>query len=136
MKIIADTHTHTVMSGHAHSTLLENITEAKRKGMKFLAVTDHTGIMPGAPHESYFTCMWSAIPDEYDGVYLLRGCEANILDETGTLDVSESEQQPQFSSFGEFPHSLSSFAHRNTRQSPTPLPRQSELTKTAFEPSY
>ena len=90
MKIIADTHTHTVMSGHAHSTLLENITEAKRKGMKFLAITDHTGIMPGAPHESYFTCMWSAIPDEYDGVYLLRGCEANILDENGTLDVSES----------------------------------------------
>ena len=90
MRIIADTHTHTVMSGHAHSTLLENLAEAKRKGLKFLAVTDHTGIMPGAPHESYFTCMWSAIPNEYDGVYLLRGCEANILDENGTLDISEA----------------------------------------------
>ena len=90
MRIIADTHTHTVMSGHAHSTLLENLAEAKKKGMKFLAITDHTGIMPGAPHESYFVCMWSSVPDEYDGVYLLRGCEANILDENGTLDISEN----------------------------------------------
>lgn len=90
MKIIADTHTHTVMSGHAHSTLLENIAEAKKKGLKFLAVTDHTGIMPGAPHESYFVCMWSTIPDQYDGIYLLRGCEANILDENGTLDIAEN----------------------------------------------
>lgn len=90
MKIIADTHTHTVMSGHAHSTLLENVAEAKKKDLKFLAVTDHTGIMPGAPHESYFVCMWSTIPDQYDGIYLLRGCEANILDENGTLDISES----------------------------------------------
>ena len=89
MRIVADTHTHTLMSGHAHSTLLENVTEAKRKGLKFLAVTDHTGIMPDAPSETYFICMRTTIPDEYEGVYLLRGCEANILDETGKLDISE-----------------------------------------------
>ena len=89
MKIIADTHTHTIMSGHAHSTLIENVTEAKRKELKFLAVTDHTGLMPGAPSETYFVCMKATIPDMYNGVYMLRGCEANILDETGKLDVSE-----------------------------------------------
>lgn len=89
MKIIADTHTHTVASGHAHSTLLENVTEAKRKGLRFLAITDHTGIMPQAPHEAYFTCLNGTIPDEYGGVYLLRGCEANILDENGTLDLAD-----------------------------------------------
>lgn len=88
MKFIADTHTHTIMSGHAHSTVMENIQEAARKGFKFLAVTDHTGIMPDAPSETYFKCMWSALPDEYMGVNILRGCEANILDETGKLDVS------------------------------------------------
>ena len=90
MNIIADTHTHTLMSGHAHSTLLENIQAAKQKKLRFLAVTDHTGLMPGSPDESYFTCMWSTMPDEYEGVYLLRGCEANILDETGKLDISDS----------------------------------------------
>ena len=89
MKIIADTHTHTIASGHAYSTILENIFEAKRKNLKFLAITDHTGLMPGAPNETYFSCMRSALPEEYDGVYLLRGCEVNVLDENGTLDLSE-----------------------------------------------
>lgn len=90
MRIIADTHTHTLMSGHAHSTLIENIAEAKRKGLAFLAVTDHTGIMPGAPDDTYFTCMRGALPDRHDGVYLLRGCEANILDENGMMDISDA----------------------------------------------
>lgn len=89
MKIIADTHTHTIMSGHAHSTVLENVTEAKRKGLRFIAITDHTGKMPASPHETYFACMWSALPDEYEGVYILRGCEVNILDENGDLDLSD-----------------------------------------------
>ena len=33
MKLDIDTHTHTVLSGHAHSTLLENILFAKKKGL-------------------------------------------------------------------------------------------------------
>ncbi len=90
MKIYADTHTHTIMSGHAHSTLLENILEAKRKGHTFIAVTDHTGLMPGAPDNVYFACLKATVPDSYDGINILRGCEANILDEKGTLDVPEA----------------------------------------------
>ena len=88
MRIIADLHTHTIASGHAYSTVLENLKEAKRKGLKFLAITDHTGIMPEAPKETYFYCMQAGLPDEYDGVYILRGCEANILNDTGELDIS------------------------------------------------
>ena len=87
MKIIADTHTHTVASGHAYSTVLENLQVAKRKGLRFLAITDHTGRMPGAPDDTYFSCMRSALPDSYEGVYLLRGCEVNVLDEKGGLDL-------------------------------------------------
>lgn len=87
MKIIADTHTHTLMSGHAHSTVLEMISAAKAKGLKFLAITDHTGIMPGAPKDVYFACLRSTLPEQYEGVYLLRGCEVNILDENGTVDL-------------------------------------------------
>ncbi|MBE7024753.1 MAG: PHP domain-containing protein [Ruminococcaceae bacterium] len=93
MKIIADTHTHTIMSGHAHSTLLENIRAAKSRDLSFLCVTDHTGIMPCAPDNTYFSCMRATLPDIYEGVYLLRGCEANILDETGRLDVPEGVLQ-------------------------------------------
>ncbi len=90
MKFIADTHTHTLMSGHAYSTLIENLTAAKEKGMRFLAVTDHTGNMPASPDDSYFICMSSGLPDEYNGVHILRGCEVNILDENGALDLRES----------------------------------------------
>ena len=89
MKIIADTHTHTVASHHAYSTLEENLAEAKRKGLRFLATTDHTGIMPGAPHSSYFVCMQSILPHEHNGVYIVQGCEANILDETGAVDIKD-----------------------------------------------
>ena len=90
MKIIADTHVHTIASEHAMSTVMENIQEAKRKGLRFLAITDHTGRMIGAPSEGYFICLKSSLPEEYDGIQLIRGCEVNILDTEGTLDLSES----------------------------------------------
>lgn len=90
MNIIADTHTHTIMSGHAHSTVLENLREGAKKGLRFLCVTDHTGVMPGAPDPVYFACLWSTLPREFEGVYVIRGCEANILDENGTLDISDA----------------------------------------------
>ena len=89
MKIIADTHTHTIMSGHGYSTIQENITAAKEKGLKFLAITDHTGIMPGSPEDVYFLMLPKSVPEAYNGVYLLRGCEVNILDENGTVDLPE-----------------------------------------------
>ena len=90
MKIIADTHVHTIASEHAFSTVLENHAAAKKKGLRFLAVTDHTGKMPGAPTDTYFFGLKNSLPREYDGVYLLRGCEANILDEHGTLDLLDA----------------------------------------------
>ena len=41
MKAIIDMHTHTVASGHAYSTIHENIQFAKKHGMKFLGTSDH-----------------------------------------------------------------------------------------------
>ena len=38
---MADMHTHTIFSLHAHSTVLANMQAAKSRGLKFLAVTDH-----------------------------------------------------------------------------------------------
>ena len=39
--IIADFHTHTVASGHAYSTVIENLTYGKNRGLQFVAITDH-----------------------------------------------------------------------------------------------
>ena len=48
--------------------------------------------MPGAPHQWYFGNL-RVVPREIDGVILFKGCEANILDIDGNLDISECESQ-------------------------------------------
>lgn len=88
MKILADIHTHTIASGHAYSTITENIKAASEKGLKLIATTDHTAGMPGGAHDFHFANLKS-LPDEMDGVMLLRGAEANIIDYEGHLDVTQ-----------------------------------------------
>lgn len=88
MKIYADTHTHTVASTHAFSTVTENCTAAAAAGMKGVALTDHFGAMPDAPHEWHFYSMRN-LPRKICGVYLLRGAEVNITDGKGNIDLIE-----------------------------------------------
>ena len=87
-----DTHTHTLASGHAYNTLMEMVHAAASKGLKALAITDHTKGVPGhemfgAPEDIYFR-NFSVIPKVIGGVYLLMGAEVNILN-GGTIDLSE-----------------------------------------------
>ena len=88
MKIAGDTHTHTLSCQHAYSTLLENIRAAAAQGHRFLAFTEHGPAMRGCPNEWFFTNLRSAVPREVEGVVVIRGCETNILDRVGTLDLS------------------------------------------------
>lgn len=90
MQIIADTHTHTLASTHAYSTLLENVAYAKKVGMKFIANTDHCPALAGAPQLWYFHNQ-KAFPEVIDGVGVLKGCECNILDFKGTLDMTPKD---------------------------------------------
>ncbi len=83
-----DPHTHTVASSHAYSTINEYVAEARRKGVRLFANTDHGPAMPGAPHPWYFSNL-RVIPRVLDGVGVLRGIEANILDADGTIDLPE-----------------------------------------------
>ena len=52
-----DLHMHTVASTHAYSTLHDYIAEAKRKGIKLFAITDHGPDMADAPHYWHFINM-------------------------------------------------------------------------------
>lgn len=90
MKLIFDAHTHTVASGHAYSTILENIEYAKKKGIKILAMTDHANGMPGGAALYHF---WNLknIPRIINGVVVLKGVEANILNSNGDLDTENNE---------------------------------------------
>lgn len=92
MNFLVDTHTHTVASGHAYNTLFENLKEASEKGMKVVACTDHGPSMPGASHEWYFS-NFRVLPREIYGVTLLKGCEANIMDYEGNLDITDRIQR-------------------------------------------
>ncbi|STU92492.1 hydrolase YcdX [Klebsiella pneumoniae subsp. pneumoniae] len=82
-----DLHMHTVASTHAYSTLHDYIAEAKRKGIKLFAITDHGPDMADAPHYWHFVNMriW---PRLVDGVGILRGIESNIKNIEGEIDCS------------------------------------------------
>lgn len=86
MKLVVDTHTHTLSSGHAYSTIMENAAQAKTVGLSHLCVTDHASAMPGAPHHWHFVNQ-RVLPDELNGVRILRGVEANIMNVDGELDM-------------------------------------------------
>jgi putative hydrolase len=86
MKIEVDTHTHTLASGHAYSTISQMIDSASKRGLKMLAITEHGPAMPGSCHEYYFA-NGRVLPRDYDGITLLFGVELNILDKTGRVDL-------------------------------------------------
>lgn len=88
MKLIADTHCHTIASSHAYSTILENAAEAKRKGLKFMAITDHVGVIPDTPGCWYFQNL-RVLPKEIYGVKILKGIESNVLGPSGRIDIPE-----------------------------------------------
>ena len=89
MQIIADTHTHTIVSGDAHSTLLENLRSAKVRGLRSLCITEHVNSIPRAAPPEYFLSLCS-VPDEYEGIRLIRGVEVNITSYAGKLDVPDA----------------------------------------------
>lgn len=82
----ADTHTHTVASAHALSTVLEMAEYAAAAGLKGLIITDHGPALPDGAHEWHFGSL-SNLPDVICGVRVLHGAEANILDYEGTIDL-------------------------------------------------
>lgn len=88
LKLVLDSHTHTLASGHAYSTLEENVRAAKEKGLELLCCTDHGVTMPGGPHLFYFSNL-HVIQRKIDGVEILAGIEANIISYDGEIDIDE-----------------------------------------------
>lgn len=88
MKYTIDTHTHTLVSGHAYNTIDECAAYAANIGVTHLAITDHAPKMPGSAGILYFSNM-KIIPREKFGVKLYMGCEVNIMNFDGDIDLSE-----------------------------------------------
>ena len=88
MTLEVDTHTHTILSGHAWSTLRENCCAARERGMKGLCLTEHApGIEGGAP--SFIPHSQRMLPQEVEGIQVYQGIEVNILDHQNHLDIPE-----------------------------------------------
>lgn len=92
LHIACDTHTHTVFSRHAYSTVEENVRAAAAQGFELLGVTDHFSAMLHADaqagpdlrdYQEYLN--FSVWPTTWHGVRLMHGCEADIVDFDGHL---------------------------------------------------
>jgi putative hydrolase len=71
---------------------MENAKYASEIGLELLGITDHGPKMPGGPHEWYFNT-FDTMPRELYGVTMLYGCEANILDRDGNIDLAIDKQE-------------------------------------------
>lgn len=89
---VLDTHTHTIVSGHAYSTIKEMIGAAKEKGLQLLAITEHGPKMPGSCHEFYFQNL-RVLKREYGNLQVLFGVELNIMDAQGHVDLDAHSLQ-------------------------------------------
>lgn len=90
MILSADYHTHTTFS-HGKGSILDNATEAKARGLKVLAITDH-----GYGHRAY-GIRHKKVPvmkelcdnaSKKTGVKVLLGVESNILGVSGKTDMN------------------------------------------------
>lgn len=88
MIIKTDLHCHSTVSDHAFSTIMENITYAAKAGLEAIAITDHGTALGDAPHKFYYPS-FVRLPDYVEGVRLLKGCEVNILNNQGELDLND-----------------------------------------------
>ncbi len=89
MNILLDTHTHTIASTHAYSTVMEMAAQAKKSGLEAIAITDHGPAIPDGAHPWHFQNL-KAVPREIDGVKILYGAEVNILDLEGNVDLEDA----------------------------------------------
>lgn len=89
MKALVDVHTHTIMSGHAYSTLTEMVSAAQEKGLEIFGITEHAPMIPGTCADIYFRNL-HVVPRKWGNMRLLLGAELNILDTKGRLDLDES----------------------------------------------
>lgn len=87
MNIIAELHTHTNLSHHAHHTLDEMFKRASVLGLKAMAITNHGPALPDGVNIMHFATLWQ-LPEYIEGVYFIKGAEANIVDHDGKIDLT------------------------------------------------
>lgn len=84
-----DLHSHTIACGHGYSSLLEIFEKAKIKGLEVVGISEH-GPAKAKPITKLHFDNLKILPEYIDGIRLLKGAEADIIDEEGNLDLPDS----------------------------------------------
>jgi putative hydrolase len=77
-----DFHSHTLFSKCGLHTIIEMLTEAKKRGLVALAITDHGSVLKSTTPSTFFDRLFDPVP----GIRLLKGVECNIDGEEGAID--------------------------------------------------
>ncbi len=78
LRLTADLHTHTLVSGHAYGTIREMACTAADAGLQILGITEHAPGVPGTADPIYYGNLY-CVPRELYGVNILHGSEVNVL---------------------------------------------------------
>lgn len=89
MNILIDSHTHSVASGHAFSTIDDLARGARKRGLSAFVLTDHGPGMPGTTHPYHFGNL-RILPETIMDVRFFTGVEANIMNSSGEIDLEPS----------------------------------------------
>lgn len=89
MKYKIDLHVHSNASTHAYNTLQELVDKANKKGLEGFALTNHGPAMPDGAHQYHFGNL-KVLPQFIDGIRVLKGIEANIINIDGSTDIPEN----------------------------------------------
>jgi len=81
-----DTHTHSIASGHAYSSIEEITIAAKSNGIEMFVLADHGSSMIGAPSIIYFRNL-AVISRIINDIRVLAGVESNIINYDGVIDI-------------------------------------------------
>jgi putative hydrolase len=84
-----DLHLHTVASRHAYNTIYEYVKHAQKLKMKIIGISDHGPDLDCTlTDDVYFRTMYR-IPRFIEGIRVLRGAEASIINTKGEIDISD-----------------------------------------------
>ncbi|MFQ3548081.1 MAG: phosphatase [Termitinemataceae bacterium] len=86
MTILVDSHTHSLASGHAYSSVDDLARGAFTRGLQGFVLTDHGPGMPGTTHPYHFGNL-RILPPIIGGVRFFTGIEANIMNVSGEIDL-------------------------------------------------